>query len=84
MSNPSTVEVKRLEQAMNLLNRAADYCSDNPPDKEWFRDLFLLTGEHMVLTEEGWQPGNNRPMLVAEYGEGHIEDEVNGPNHVQS
>lgn len=37
--------------------RAADSFEDSAPDREWFGELYELTGEHMILTDEGWCPG---------------------------
>jgi predicted glycosyl hydrolase (DUF1957 family) len=63
---------------LGLIQRVAEHCSDNLPDKDWFRDLYRVTGEHMILTEDGWQPASEKTGLVAEYGADHILDEVNG------
>jgi hypothetical protein len=49
---------QKLERAMSLVSRAGDFFSDDPPE-DWFRDYYILTGEHMVATEEGWQLGSN-------------------------
>ncbi len=66
--------------AMGLLERAEGrLADDSPPDAIWWRDVFLLTGAHMVLTDEGWQEGGNKAGLIAEYGADVIEDEVNAP-----
>lgn len=73
-----TIEEK-LAKAMDLLMRAEDRLADDTaPDPTWWFDLFTLTGDHMVLTEEGWEPGECKESLIAEYGEDHILDEVNG------
>jgi hypothetical protein len=69
---------QKLERAMSLVSRAGDFFSDDPPE-DWFRDYYILTGEHMVATEEGWQLGSNKAELIAEYGEDYIQDEVNAP-----
>lgn len=68
----------------NLLKRAAQKLGDNPPDSEWFRDFYLITGEHMVLTEEGWQAGAEKQSLIDEYGADYIQDEVNVPTKEES
>lgn len=76
------VSIKDTDQfrlAMDLLKRAESYLSEQPPDSNWFRDLFRLNGEHMVLTEEGWQPGCEKQALIDEYGADYIQDEVNAP-----
>lgn len=45
----------KLRQAMQLLERAAN-TMERAPDPQWWADYFRLTGQHMVLTEEGWVP----------------------------
>lgn len=78
-------------EAMRLLVRAADYFSsaETTPDKDWFKDFYLLTGEHMVLTDEGWEFGASKEDIIAwaeedarrsgvEY-EDPILDEINAP-----
>lgn len=65
--------------AMNLLERATTLFEEQAPDPDWFRDYFELTGEWMVLTDEGWQPGTEKNGLIAEYGPDVILDEVNAP-----
>lgn len=72
-----TAANERIGEPLDLVKRAADHCSDNPPDREWFRDLYLITGDHMVLTDEGWEPGNVKDELIKEYGADAILDEVN-------
>lgn len=71
----------KYKSAMDLLERAADHMSDNPPDCDWFHDLYLLTGEHMILTDEGWQPGNCKQAILDEYGDDAILEEVNAPEN---
>jgi hypothetical protein len=44
---------EKLSSAMNLLGRIN---LEEPPDEDWCRDYFLLTGDHMVRTDGGWQP----------------------------
>ena len=69
---------QKLETAMKLLDRAANRLADDTaPDTEWWKDLFLLTGEHMILTEEGWEPGSGKSLYVE--NEQEILDEVNVP-----
>jgi hypothetical protein len=73
---PATVaEIKDDEGLCNSVDAAAERWGDRAPDKRWFKDWFLITGEHMILTEEGWMPadmnGGEEPMEVL--------DEVNAP-----
>ena len=67
----------------SLLARAAEFCTENAPDREWFRDYYLLTGEHMILTDEGWCWGSCKESLLKDYPnekpEDIILDEVNAP-----
>jgi hypothetical protein len=47
-----------------LLDRAANRLADDTaPDARWWKDLFLLTGQHMVCTEEGWEDGACKDLL---------------------
>lgn len=65
-------------KAMNLLERAATRFENDAPDKDWHRDFYLLTGEHAVLTDEGWSAGADKSALL-ESGY-QILDEVNAPS----
>jgi len=48
-------ENEKLVLAMKLLERADKAFTDQKdPDEKWYRDYFLLTGDHMVLTDGGW------------------------------
>lgn len=55
-----------------------EVCSNTKaPDSTWFRDLYLYTGDHMVLTDEGWCPAD-----AFDFSEGEILYEVNAPEKV--
>ncbi len=42
------------------------------PDAQWMRDFFKLTGDHAVLTEDGW--------MEAVHAEGYeVLEEINAP-----
>jgi hypothetical protein len=75
---------EKMEFAMDLLERV-DKNETLPPDATWYRDYYVLTGEHMILTDEGWCPGMEKQALIDEYledGEATdtlILDEVNAP-----
>jgi hypothetical protein len=75
---------EQLEVAMALLERAAWVCSESAPDREWFKDYYLLTGDHMILTDEGWCSGLCKDSLLRDYPyekpQVVILDEVNAPN----
>ena len=62
--------------AVSLLERAAEYLGDNPPDTDWFRDYYLLTGDHVILTDEGWEPASCKEQLLTDGGE--VYEELNG------
>lgn len=74
----------KLKIAHALLDRAAErLCDDRAPDATWWRELFVLTGQHMILTDEGWEPGENKQTYIEEWAKNPewsdpILDEVNG------
>ncbi len=75
-----TAAQQKLAKAMDLLDRASSRFEDaTPPDATWYKELFLLTGEHMILTEEGWAGGESKASQLEECGEESILDEVNAP-----
>ncbi len=65
---------KKLTLAMGLLERAVA-TEMSAPDKTWFQEYFSLTGEHMILTDEGWETGGAREI----YQPGEVLDEINAP-----
>jgi hypothetical protein len=70
---------QRLEKAMNLLGRVQEIEMD---DVTWYRELYELNGEHMVLTEDGWDFGGFKQRYI-EDNDGDasvILDEVNAPS----
>jgi hypothetical protein len=70
-----------LKKAMDLLDRAAAQLADaRAPDATWWKEYFLLTGEHMVLTDEGWEPGEVVPSYLEEDATWMPLDEVNAPD----
>jgi hypothetical protein len=72
-------KTEQLDAAMNLLERAANFIECREPDETWWREYYLLTGEHMVRTEEGWESGSIKQTTIDEYGADYILDEVNAP-----
>ena len=56
-------EIRKLETALALLQRVVD-ASSQAPDPEWYRDYFLLVGSHMILTEDGWEDGENKQAYL--------------------
>ena len=72
-------------KAMDLLDRAAAHMADrSAPDSEWWKEYFLLTGEHMVLTDEGWEPGEVKGSYLQEDPTWTPLDEVNGSMATES
>lgn len=70
--------VDRIEAAEDLLKRVARNMEEAPAfDPEWWRDYYLFTGEHMILTDEGWEPGDCKESLMED--EAEILDEINAP-----
>lgn len=79
MSKTMDVNKERLDKAMNLLGRAVGY-EAIPPDREWWKDYFTLTGEHMVLIEDsGWITAANYQQ-IDDQDKPRILDEIKPPN----
>lgn len=74
-----SVEQTRYEAAMRMVNQLEEWREDHAPDHNWFRDLFLLTGAHLVLTEEGWIPAEANTLDATGFEPMEILDEVNAP-----
>jgi hypothetical protein len=83
MKNETTE--KKLETALDLLNRAASRLADeSAPDPTWWPNLFALTGEHMILTDEGWESGDSKQSYIDGLRSGEsindvILGEINAP-----
>ena len=78
---------RRIATAMLLLDRATELLADSPVknDPAFWKDLYLFTGQYMILTDEGWENGDNKQSYV-ELAEKEglpigdfILDEVNAP-----
>ena len=68
---------EKLAEAMALLEEAEEMFAgdENVPNEAWCRRLYGITGEHMVLTDEGWEPAEVfDPADLPD-----IKDEVNAP-----
>lgn len=76
----STSKVRRCLQIIDKL-RDCTY-EEFAPDPTWYREYYMLTGDHMVLTEEGWIPAacNTPEHLGADYDPAEVLDEVNAPD----
>lgn len=78
---------EELKEAMALLLEASGEFVDNEtaPNPTWWKRYFLLDGAHMILTDEGWEPGDAKPAYEAQAKEemwplsDYIRDEVNAP-----
>jgi hypothetical protein len=81
-SDGKTVHQTKIDSCLRLLAAIEDFF-DWAPDPHWWRDYFILTGAHMVLTEEGWLPAecNTREATGADPME--VLDEVNAPGASQ-
>src|ERR1700691_6303765 len=49
----SLILLDRLIRAMDLLDRVS--VAECRVDTHWYKDYFLLGGQHMILTNEGWE-----------------------------
>lgn len=65
-----------LEVALDV---ACDIFNERAPDAKWFRDYFSLTGDHWVLTEEGWIPAEMNTREATGSDPVEVLDEVNAP-----
>lgn len=73
-----TLEQGKFDRCMDLLNNLLDFGFFDPaPDEDWFRDFYTLTGDHVVLTEEGWIPADQNTREITGEEPMEILDEVN-------
>lgn len=70
--------------ALDLLDRFAELYGEVPlvgsmikPGHKLWRDFYKHTGDHMILTDEGWEPGAVKQSYIDEVGPEAIQDEVN-------
>lgn len=83
---PTDTEVE-LKQVKELLSQAADYICEieGAPSADWWKRYFLYTGDHMILTEEGWEHGSGKQSYIEQAEDDEcdvsefIRDEVNAP-----
>lgn len=64
-----TTEQLKFDRCMGLIDHLMEFgFFEQAPDENWFPDYYSLTGDHMVLTEEGWLPADQNtreePMEV--------------------
>jgi hypothetical protein len=73
-----TVAQAQFDRCMDLLDKLMEFGFFDPaPDENWFRDYYTLTGDHVVLTEEGWIPADQNTVEVTGEEPMEIFDEVN-------
>ena len=70
-------EAGPISMAMALLSDVADRSGEIAPFPEFFKRYFLLTSEHMVLTEEGWIPAECNTREHTGVDPMEVLDEVN-------
>ena len=72
---------ERLGEAMRLLEEVETHLieTEECPNGTWFRRYFLLTGDHMILTDEGWEPGEAKQSYLDAGDADAIQDEINIP-----
>ncbi len=73
-----------MSQLLAGLAVVADLRGEDPPDKDWFRQYFLLTGDHMVLTEEGWIPAACNTKAFTGFDPAEVLEEVNAPREASA
>lgn len=73
--------------ALDLLDRFAELYGEVPlvgsmikPGRKLWRDFYEHTGDHMILTDDGWEPGEVKQLYIDEVGPEAIQDEVNTPS----
>jgi hypothetical protein len=70
-------DADKAKRASQLLENLVEFVDEEAPDPFWWRDYFVLTGEHMVLTEEGWEPGECKAAYLDDDPKWEPLDEVN-------
>lgn len=74
---PTLIDTVRV--CMDLLERAGEKLGEDPPDTHWWEDWFTLIGEHVILTDEGWEPGANKDSYLKAGMPEAILGELNAP-----
>jgi hypothetical protein len=72
---------QRLFATETLLGRAADLLDDVPTqgDPTFWQDFYTHTGQHMICTNEGWEPGEAKQSYIDAGHGAEILFEVNAP-----
>lgn len=71
---PASQKLETAWKFIDAMDPLTDYI-EQVPDAHWLKDYYLLTGDHMILTEEGWECGG----LKSSYEDQYVLDEVNAP-----
>jgi hypothetical protein len=58
-SSHSCTATKLLERFVEVYAETALVGSEIQPGMKLWRDYYLYTGQHMVLTDEGWEPADD-------------------------
>jgi len=75
-----TIDQLKFDRCMGLIDVLMEFgLFEHAPDEDWFRDYFLLTGVHAVLTEEGWIPADQNTVEITGEEPMEVLDEVNAP-----
>jgi len=72
----STLDLGTLRAAIDV---AADLVGEKAPDATWFREYYEITGDHMVLTEDGWIPAEFNTREITGEDPAEVIEEVNAP-----
>ena len=78
----SCAAMELLERFVNLYGETPLEGSMIPEGLKLWRDYWIYSGQHMILTDEGWEPGEALESYVDSLDEGEkigavIHDEVN-------
>lgn len=73
-----TVDQSKVSRILPVLKSLTDLFEEGP-DKDWWHDYLLLTGKHMVCTEEGWIQATDNTREVMGKDPMEVLDEVNAP-----
>lgn len=72
-------EEHKFHRLMACLDALRTIVDEHGPDEDWYRDYFTLTGDHMVLTDEGWVPAEMNTREYTGYDPAEVLDEINAP-----
>jgi hypothetical protein len=74
------------KRVSDLLEKFVDLYGEVPlegsmigPGLTLWREYYEFIGEHMILTDEGWESGEMKQSYLDEYGPKSILNEVNAP-----